>query len=276
MARITVEDCLKHVDNRFQLVHIASQRARQLDEGHELAIERTDDKNTVLALREIAEGKLDKQSLLKRQTRLFDEPQENVHSMEQGLRDLARKELAERKEPFKHMKPSIVPSVKDKKDEETVEQEGEANQVASESGETKKEEVKRKTTKESSFEKKEIKQVAQEEKPAEEGEANQVASESGETKKEEVKGKTTKESSSEEKEIKQVAQEEKPAEEKEEKTQRVVEEVSSRTESRKTAKGASAEKETVKEKKAAKSTKLGVTDEAAKSTKLGVTDEVAQ
>ncbi len=56
MARVTVEDCLEHVENRFKLVILASKRARQLAKGAEEFIPRGKDKDTVLALREIAEG----------------------------------------------------------------------------------------------------------------------------------------------------------------------------------------------------------------------------
>ena len=56
MARITVEDCLQHVDNRFQLVLVATKRARQLAHGSEPLVELENDKPTVIALREIAEG----------------------------------------------------------------------------------------------------------------------------------------------------------------------------------------------------------------------------
>ena len=56
MARVTVEDCLSNVDNRFQLVLVATKRARQLSLGSEPFIEPENDKPTVLALREIAEG----------------------------------------------------------------------------------------------------------------------------------------------------------------------------------------------------------------------------
>lgn len=54
MARITVEDCLEVVDNRFELVLMASRRARQLAKGLEPTIDPDNDKPTVLALREIA------------------------------------------------------------------------------------------------------------------------------------------------------------------------------------------------------------------------------
>jgi DNA-directed RNA polymerase subunit omega len=60
MARITVEDCLDNVDNRFQLVLIASKRARQLARGRDPKVEPEHDKPTVLALREIAAGVVDK------------------------------------------------------------------------------------------------------------------------------------------------------------------------------------------------------------------------
>lgn len=56
MARVTVEDCLKNVKNRFELVLIASKRARQLMRGKDAKVEWDNDKATVVALREIAEG----------------------------------------------------------------------------------------------------------------------------------------------------------------------------------------------------------------------------
>lgn len=56
MARVTVEDCLQNVDNRFQLVLVATKRARQISLGAEPFVEEENDKPTVLALREIAEG----------------------------------------------------------------------------------------------------------------------------------------------------------------------------------------------------------------------------
>lgn len=56
MARVTVEDCLENVENRFQLVLVAAKRARQLTLGAEPCVEREHDKPTVLALREIEGG----------------------------------------------------------------------------------------------------------------------------------------------------------------------------------------------------------------------------
>lgn len=56
MARITVEDCLEHVDNRFDLVLLAARRARQIAQGADPLVEPENDKPTVIALREIAQN----------------------------------------------------------------------------------------------------------------------------------------------------------------------------------------------------------------------------
>ena len=56
MARVTVEDCVDKVPNRFDLVLLAGQRSRQISAGEELTLDRDNDKNPVVALREIAEG----------------------------------------------------------------------------------------------------------------------------------------------------------------------------------------------------------------------------
>lgn len=63
MARITVEDCLNNVDNRFELVLTATKRARQIAHGAEALVPEENDKPTVIALREIAEGLIDTQSV---------------------------------------------------------------------------------------------------------------------------------------------------------------------------------------------------------------------
>jgi DNA-directed RNA polymerase subunit omega len=59
MARITVEDCLENIDNRFELVLTATKRARQIAHGADPMVEEENDKPTVLALREIAAGHVD-------------------------------------------------------------------------------------------------------------------------------------------------------------------------------------------------------------------------
>ena len=63
MARVTVEDCLENVDNRFELVRLASRRARQLAQGKDPLVDPENDKPTVIALREIAAGLIDEQIL---------------------------------------------------------------------------------------------------------------------------------------------------------------------------------------------------------------------
>ena len=85
MARVTVEDCLENVDGIFDLVKIASKRARRLANGGESLLEdRENDKPTVLALREIAEGHLD--------NTLFHATQEDL---EKELADELAKSLEE-------------------------------------------------------------------------------------------------------------------------------------------------------------------------------------
>lgn len=64
MARVTVEDCLDHVDNRFDLVLLAAKRARQLSNGVQALVEWENDKPTVVALREIADGLLSAERML--------------------------------------------------------------------------------------------------------------------------------------------------------------------------------------------------------------------
>ena len=84
MARVTVEDCVLRVPNRFELVMLAAQRARDISSGASLTVERDNDKNPVVALREIAEGTVSLDALknsliqsLQKQTEQ-DEPEEDV------------------------------------------------------------------------------------------------------------------------------------------------------------------------------------------------------
>lgn len=63
MARVTVEDCLDFVDNRFDLVLVATRRARQLSMGKDALLEWENDKPSVMALREIADGLITKEFL---------------------------------------------------------------------------------------------------------------------------------------------------------------------------------------------------------------------
>ncbi len=83
MARVTVEDCVTKVPNRFELVMLAAQRARAVSAGAQLTVERDNDKNPVVALREIAEETIDRKELeesLVRGLQKFvemDEPEED-------------------------------------------------------------------------------------------------------------------------------------------------------------------------------------------------------
>ena len=79
MARLTVEDCLENVENRFELVLVAAKRARQLSMGADPLVELENDKPTVLALREIAENKID-QSVLAEEVI----PHDDIEAMIEG------------------------------------------------------------------------------------------------------------------------------------------------------------------------------------------------
>ena len=94
MARVTVEDCVLKVPNRFQLVMLAAQRAREVSAGSPLTIDRDNDKNPVVALREIADSSVDLDSLannlvkgLQRQVET-DEPEEEGAGFGVGTGDL--------------------------------------------------------------------------------------------------------------------------------------------------------------------------------------------
>lgn len=76
MARITVEDCLDKVDNRFELVMVASKRARQLAVGgKDPLVPEEGDKPTVLALREIAEGRINREEIARVELEVREEQQ---------------------------------------------------------------------------------------------------------------------------------------------------------------------------------------------------------
>ncbi len=73
MARVTVEDCLDNVNNRFNLILLASKRARQLSDGVEPLVDWDGDKPTVVALREIAEGLVTDETIDKVETSSADD-----------------------------------------------------------------------------------------------------------------------------------------------------------------------------------------------------------
>ena len=78
MARVTVEDCLDNVENRFQLVLVATKRARQLMLGAEPTVPRTNDKTTVIALREIAGGFVTSAILDETSPQIGEEPDDDT------------------------------------------------------------------------------------------------------------------------------------------------------------------------------------------------------
>ncbi len=85
MARITVEDCLERVENRFDLVLLATKRARQLTRGVDPLLPWENDKATVLALREIADGLVNQQTV--------EEPAEKEVSIDEELAAALRAEM---------------------------------------------------------------------------------------------------------------------------------------------------------------------------------------
>lgn len=93
MARVTVEDCVDKVPNRFELVMLAAHRARSLASGSPLTVDRDNDKNPVVALREIAEETLTADHLREAAIESFqrqievDEPEEDVMTLLTGAAD---------------------------------------------------------------------------------------------------------------------------------------------------------------------------------------------
>jgi DNA-directed RNA polymerase subunit omega len=88
MARVTVEDCIDKVENRFELVMVAAQRARKIGSGAPLTVDRDNDKNPVVALREIAQETVDVANLKEELTRnhqrmvAYEEEEETIDLMD--------------------------------------------------------------------------------------------------------------------------------------------------------------------------------------------------
>jgi len=95
MARITVEDCIEKINNRFDLVVFAVQRGREISAGDQITVERDNDKNTVVSLREIAESTVDVKELkenliLSMQKQIVEEENENEDETEEVISDSAK------------------------------------------------------------------------------------------------------------------------------------------------------------------------------------------
>ena len=86
MARVTVEDCVKKIPNRFDLVIAAAQRAREISNGIAIEVDRDNDKNPVVSLREIASEAVDAESL---QERFIRSMQKNLIKEENNIEDEA-------------------------------------------------------------------------------------------------------------------------------------------------------------------------------------------
>jgi DNA-directed RNA polymerase subunit omega len=91
MARVTVEDCVDKVPNRFELVMLAAHRAREISTGSPITLDRDNDKNPVVALREIADetqlaDELRERLIESNQTQIeVDEPEEDAMALLQGV-----------------------------------------------------------------------------------------------------------------------------------------------------------------------------------------------
>jgi DNA-directed RNA polymerase subunit omega len=100
MARVTVEDCVTRIPNRFELVMMAARRARDVAGGAELSLDRDNDKNTVVALREIAEKTLPledlREALVKGHQRQpeIDAPDEDIADLMAGEQAWAQRPIA--------------------------------------------------------------------------------------------------------------------------------------------------------------------------------------
>ena len=84
MARVTVEDCIKKIPNRFDLVVAAAQRSREISNGMPIEVERDNDKNPVVSLREIASDAVDHESL---EDRFIKSMQKNIIREEANIED---------------------------------------------------------------------------------------------------------------------------------------------------------------------------------------------
>ena len=101
MARVTVEDCVDKIPNRFEVVMLAAHRARLISTGSDMLVDRDDDKNPVVALREIAETALKASDLreeaisaLQKQVEV-DEPEDDNMAALMGEGDAAEEDLSE-------------------------------------------------------------------------------------------------------------------------------------------------------------------------------------
>ena len=133
MARVTVEDCVLQIPNRFELVMLAAQRSRDISAGAPLSLDRDNDKNPVVALREIAETTLDlevlRNALIKGLQKVpeADEPEEEIVDFLATEQDLARDAAAG--EDVREDALSMVGDDEDDDEEELIEEPGDQDLI---------------------------------------------------------------------------------------------------------------------------------------------------
>lgn len=110
MARVTVEDCTKIVASRFELVALAAQRAKSISAGGDVTVDRQDDKNAVIALREIAEKTVDVEKL---REALVQNNQTKVNVDAYGIEEndnIVDEDISEAAEEMQALQPSVAAS----------------------------------------------------------------------------------------------------------------------------------------------------------------------
>ena len=117
MARITVEDCIDKFPSRFELVLVASNRARKLHTGENPTVEIDNDKNTVIALREIAEETITKEQL---KNELIEEYQTNTFDEDEDLNEIEDNSTENQTDTIQS--DSNVPNQDDISEDETIEE----------------------------------------------------------------------------------------------------------------------------------------------------------
>ena len=150
MAIITVEDCIDKFSSRFELVLVASQRARKLHSGEEPTIERDNDKNTVIALREIADSSISKEEMKENLIQEYqtisisDEEQENqelqgpieTNELNEGTEEMSKENFDTKIEVEQEMN-ELVSQEDDEIKEQYEINEGEENNIDSNTDEQK-------------------------------------------------------------------------------------------------------------------------------------------
>lgn len=126
MARITVEDCVTKIPNRFELVMLAAQRARDVSAGAPLTVERDNDKNPVVALREIADDTLDLDHL---RYELIHGLRRHVEIEEQGQDDLVM--AYQQEQPVIEHDPLMLVDTDDEFELPSIEDDAEADEQPS-------------------------------------------------------------------------------------------------------------------------------------------------